>query len=374
MDLTNYDAPITDLTENREPYDTDADLRKAEGLLDKAAAVIRGGGLVAFPTETVYGLGADAFNDLAVKKIFEVKGRPQDNPMIVHISRAGDMRRLFSVLTPDMVRLADAFWPGPLTIVAPKNPVTPDTVTAGLDTVAVRLPGNRVALELIKRSGTPLAAPSANISGKPSPTRGKHVINDLSGLVDMILIGMDCRFGIESTVLDISGNTPLILRPGVIGPGEIESVLGKSVELHHSLSESCRQRDQTDTTPPNRGVTLAITADEGNVVIPSSPGMKYRHYAPDAELMILEGEQEKVRHEIKRLKTLNEKLGRNVGTIVFDENAFAVAAHDLFADLRSLDEEGVDLIIAGALSRRDNVGFAVMNRMIKAAGYNIVKV
>jgi L-threonylcarbamoyladenylate synthase len=309
--------------------------------------------------------------------------------MIVHISRAGDVRMLISELSPDMVRLMDAFWPGPLTIVTLKNPNVPDAVTAGLNTVAIRLPENKIASELIRRAGTPIAAPSANLSGKPSPTRGEHVLSDLFGLVDVILIGNNCKFGIESTVLDISGNRPVILRPGIIGPGEIASVLGKSVELHPSLYHSSDSAealtvsrsvsaDDDKAANADGGACDPTAADDDNATdadsVPRSPGMKYRHYAPKAEMIVLEGNPEMVRLELNRLKILNEKLGRRVGTILFEEDAFLNAAYSLFADLRALDDEGVDLIIAGAISQHDSVGFAVMNRMKKAAGYNIIKI
>jgi L-threonylcarbamoyladenylate synthase len=349
--------------------------REAKAQIAEAAEIIRSGGLVAFPTETVYGLGADAFNSEAVKRIYEVKGRPQDNPMIVHIARASDISRLSSSLSPDIIKLIDAFWPGPLTLVLKKKEEVPLAVTGGLNTVAVRLPDDGIALELIRSAGTPVAAPSANISGKPSPTRGDHVIVDLNGLIDAIIIGAECRIGIESTVLDVSGEIPVILRPGIVGTEDIEAVIDKEVKLHPALlANSALENSALENSKLENSAFADPKLSNSPEAPPKSPGMKYRHYAPEAEMMVLEGDRDRVRKEIDRLRQLNEGLGRKVGTILFEEKAFLEAAHDLFAELRALDETGVDLIIAGALSRKDSLGFAVMNRMMKAAGYNIVKV
>ncbi len=338
-------------------------LKPTKENIEKAAKIIRDGGLVAFPTETVYGLGADAMNADAVGRIYEAKGRPSDNPMIVHISRASDIGQLTRMLSPQIVEIIDNFWPGPLTIVVKKRPEVPDRTTGGLDTVAVRLPDNEIAQALISASCCPIAAPSANLSGGPSPTRAKDVIADMMGRVDAIIEGDDCRVGIESTVLDLSGEEPTILRPGIITAEAIEAALGREVKYDASLTEAA-QHVQLD---PANGV------DEADFQ-PKSPGMKYKHYAPKAEMLIVEGERNKVKSEIERLKTMNEKLGNSVGVILFEEKAFLEAAHDFFARLRDLDSEGVDMILAGALSDSDGVGFAVMNRMLKSAGYNIVKV
>lgn len=338
-------------------------LKPTKENIEKAAKIIRDGGLVAFPTETVYGLGADAMNADAVGRIYEAKGRPSDNPMIVHISRASDIGQLTRMLSPQIVEIIDNFWPGPLTIVVKKRPEVPDRTTGGLDTVAVRLPDNEIAQALISASCCPIAAPSANLSGGPSPTRAKDVIADMMGRVDAIIEGDDCRVGIESTVLDLSGDVPTILRPGIITAETIEAALGREVKYDASLTDAAKhvQLDPADG---------AAEAD----FQPKSPGMKYKHYAPKAEMLIVEGERSKVKAEIERLKTMNEKLGNSVGVILFEEKAFLEAAHDFFARLRDLDSEGVDMILAGALSDSDGVGFAVMNRMLKSAGYNIVKV
>ena len=319
--------------------------------IETAARIIRGGGLVAFPTETVYGLGANALDAEAVAKIYEAKGRPSDNPMIVHISRASEIGQLTRMLSEDIVTLIENFWPGPLTLVVKKRDEVPDRTTGGLDTVAVRMPDSKAALDLITIAGCPIAAPSANISGRPSPTRAEDVIADMDGKIDAIIAGDDCRVGIESTVIDMTGEVPTILRPGIITAENIEAALNKKVEYDRALIEG---------------------TEEG--VVPKSPGMKYKHYAPKADMLIVEGSRDKVKAEIQRLKGLNERLGNKVGVILFEEKAFIEAAHDFFAKLRDLDNEGVDMILAGAMSDSDGVGFAVMNRMLKSAGYNIAKV
>lgn len=332
--------------------------------ISEAASIIRRGGLVALPTETVYGLGADAFNSKAVADIYKAKGRPSDNPIIVHIARASDMGRLTPMLSADIVALVENFWPGPLTLVVKKKADVPDRTTGGLDTVAVRMPDSKAALDLITMADTPIAAPSANISGRPSPTRAKDVISDMDGKIDAILCGEDCRVGIESTVVDMTSDVPTILRPGIITAENIEAALGKKVKYDESL----RQDSNFHDLDPNAG------AGEADGFAPKSPGMKYRHYAPKAQMTVIEGQRDKVKQEIERLKGLNERLGLKVGVILFEERAFIEAAHDFFARLRDLDNEGVDLILAGALSDTDGVGFAVMNRMLKSAGYNIAKV
>ncbi|MBR2854121.1 MAG: threonylcarbamoyl-AMP synthase [Clostridia bacterium] len=329
----------------------------------KAAQIIRDGGLVAFPTETVYGLGADALNADAVAAVYEAKGRPSDNPMIVHIARASDIGQLTPMLSADIVAIIENFWPGPLTIVVKKKPEVPDRTTGGLDTVAVRMPDAKPALDLINISGCPIAAPSANLSGSPSPTRAKDVIADLDGRVDAIISGDDCRVGIESTVLDLTSEVPTILRPGIITAESIEAALGKKVIYDPSLKDA----EHHIAFDPAEGV-------QESDFRPKSPGMKYKHYAPKADMLVVEGQRDKVKSEIERLKGLNEKLGNKVGVILFEEKAFIEAAHDFFSRLRDLDREGVDLILAGALSDSDGVGFAVMNRMLKSAGYNIVRV
>lgn len=327
-------------------------LNTTESDIKQAADIIKRGGLVAFPTETVYGLGADALNAEAVGRVYEAKGRPSDNPMIVHIARASDIGQLTPMLSAEIVALIDNFWPGPLTMVLKKKDGVPDRTTGGLDTVAVRMPDSEAALRLITLSGCPIAAPSANLSGSPSPTRAKDVIADMDGRIDAIISGEDCRVGIESTVVDMTGETPVILRPGIITAENIEAAIGREVKYDEALLQRAESGDCT----------------------PKAPGMKYRHYAPKAQMTIIEGRRDRVKSEIERLKVLNERLGLKVGVILFEEQAFIEAAHDFFSKLRDLDNEGVDLILAGALSDKDGVGFAVMNRMFKSAGYNIARV
>jgi L-threonylcarbamoyladenylate synthase len=323
-----------------------------------AAEVIKEGGLVAFPTETVYGLGANALDEVAVKKVYEAKGRPSDNPMIVHISRASDIGQTTRMLSPDIVNLIDNFWPGPLTLIVKSKDAIPKVTRGGLETVGVRLPDNEIARKLIELSGVPIAAPSANISGRPSPTRVEDVIEDLDGKVDIILKGEDCRVGIESTVLDVSGDKLMILRPGFITAEQLEAAVGKEVVYDPTLNIDPRER----------------VANGEEELIPKAPGMKYKHYAPKADMLIVEGQRDKVKNEVLRLKALNEGLGNKVGVLLFEEQEFIQAAHDFFAKLRDLDHQEVDMIIAGALTDIDGVGFAVMNRMLKSAGYNIVRV
>jgi len=338
----------------------------------RAAEVLRKGGLVAFPTETVYGIGADAFNEDAIGRVYTAKGRPSDNPMIVHIAKAGDISLLSDRLSLQVVKLADAFWPGPLTMVLEKKDDVPLKVTGGLNTVGVRLPDSPVAIELIRLAGTPVAAPSANISGSPSPTKAEHVIKDLAGKVDVILAGPECRVGIESTVVDMTVDPPQVLRPGIITREDIEAELDIYVEIDSALLNMPTGSDSILVSKEDCPDLSGSVA--GPAGAPRSPGMKYQHYAPKAEMLVVEGTSEKVHSEIQRLKALNEKLGNKVGVLFFNEKDYLEAAHDFYKELRELDEKGVDLIIAGALPKDDGIGFAVMNRMMKAAGYNVVRV
>lgn len=327
--------------------------------IELAAKMLAEGKLVAFPTETVYGLGADALNGEAVGKVYAAKGRPSDNPMIVHIAEKEELGKLTPVVTPIMEALMNEFWPGPLTMVVKKLSGIPDVTTGGLDTVAVRMPSDKIARQLIKESGCPIAAPSANISGRPSPTKAKHVVEDLNERIDAIIMGHDCQVGIESTVVDASGNDVMVLRPGIITPKELEKALdklGKKVDLDPALFQN-RPRDVSE--PEFK---------------PKAPGMKYKHYAPKAEMVIISGEINKVKIEIDKIKSKKESEGKKVGIILFGENQYCEAAHDFFAKLRDFDDESVDLILAGALDTNNGVGFAVMNRMLKSAGYSIINV
>ena len=317
--------------------------------IQQAAEIIKEGGLVAFPTETVYGLGADALNPEAVGKVYAAKGRPSDNPMIVHISSKNDLSHLTFEITDDIRKLMDAFWPGPLTMVVPAAPVVPRVTTGGLDTVAVRMPSDPVAAALITSSETPIAAPSANLSGRPSPTSARHVIDDLDGRIDAIIQGGDCQVGIESTVVDMTGAVPAVLRPGIITAERLSQALGKTVEIDPAMNVK--------------------TAD----FKPKSPGMKYKHYAPKAEMIIYKGDREKVYLAMSEEKLRRTGYGQKVEIIMYDDSEPEKAAREFFAKLRASDEAGVDVILAAAM-REDGVGFAVMHRMFKSAGYNIVEV
>lgn len=325
-----------------------------------AGQVIRQGGLVAFPTETVYGLGADGLSPEAVGKIYEAKGRPSDNPMILHISSPLDLEKLTYEITSVTEALIQIFWPGPLTLVVKKRDIVPDEVTGGLNTVAVRMPNHEVALALIEEAGCPIAAPSANLSGKPSPTRAEDVWEDLSGKIDVLLDGEPCMVGIESTVVDVTvPGKVTVLRPGFITVKSIQEVL-KAFGLDE--------------------VQVHWGEETGPEEAPRSPGMKYRHYAPQAEMIVLEGPGEAVLAEMARIREEKEREPRGdgqtkkVGILFFQEVDPKEVAHDFFSRLRDLDRQGVDLILAAALESDDGVAYAVMNRMLKSAGYKVMKV
>ncbi|MBE6036129.1 MAG: threonylcarbamoyl-AMP synthase [Clostridiales bacterium] len=322
-----------------------------QGYLQKAGDILAAGGLVAFPTETVYGLGANALDPDAAAKIYEAKGRPSDNPLIVHIADVNSLFDLAEPVSEDALLLAEAFWPGPMTMILPKKDCIPDVTTGGLPTVAIRMPDSAAALELIRRAGCPVAAPSANLSGKPSPTHGEHVIHDMIGRIPMILWGRDCRVGIESTIIDLTQDTPAVLRPGFLTTAELAEVLGREVIVDPAILE---------TPSPD--------------LIPRAPGMKYKHYAPSAPMTIYRGSEDAVKQAIAEAKAAAEAEGKEAGIILFSPSAFEEAAHDLFADLREMDHRGVDLILAGALQSEDERGFAIMNRMLKSAGYHVVDV
>ena len=340
-----------------DPEDPDAAAIKA------AARVVRSGGLVAFPTETVYGLGADSFNSDAVKRIFAVKGRPPDNPLIVHVGSLDEVWLVASSVPEEAWRLVERVWPGPLTIVVPKAPELPRVVTGGLDTVAVRSPAHPVALRLIAESGTPIAAPSANPSGKPSPTRGEHVIKDLDCKIDVILDAGETFMGVESTVIDFTRDPPVLLRPGAFPVEEVERIIGVKVKV----------------LPESRGLA---SWDR-----PLAPGMKYRHYSPDTPLVLVDVDPSDrelvvslVREEALRAASRGRRVAilassnnvseyRGLGAQVLDlgplEN-LAIVARRLFHALRSLDEMGVDVGIVEPFPER-GVGLAIMNRLRKAS-------
>ena len=309
--------------------------------LESAAAILKGGGICAFPTETVYGLGANAFDENAVKKIFEAKGRPQDNPLIVHVWDRNQLDDICFV-TPVAEKLMDKFWGGPLTLILPKKESIPYSVTAGLETVAVRLPSHPVANALIRLSGLPIAAPSANLSGKPSPTRAAHVVADLDGRADCIIDGGDCLWGVESTVLDLTVSPPAVLRPGAVTKEEIAEVIGEVIY--------------------GTGVGA-----------PKSPGMKYTHYAPEAPVYIAEGEDalNRIFMEAKKYKNpgilyFQTEKPEGFKSVFAGKNEKEYAANLFFA-LREFDKMGVDVIFAIPPSE-GGMGDAVRNRLFKSAG------
>ncbi|HJH30191.1 MAG TPA: threonylcarbamoyl-AMP synthase [Methanosarcinaceae archaeon] len=333
-----------------------------EDTISRAAHILKQGGTVAFPTETVYGLGADALNPAAVRRIFEAKGRPADNPLIVHIASMDSLDRIATDIPPIAFELMDAFWPGPLTLVLMRKSAVPDITTGGLDTVAVRMPDNPVALALIREAGTPLAAPSANTSGRPSPTTAEHVISDLSGRIDAVIDGGAVEVGVESTVLDVTSDVPVILRPGGVGLEDIKKHVGEVVigYTDHAVGE-------------------------GEVV--RSPGMKYTHYSPKTKVVLVEGEGRAVAAKMSELVESYSEKNMRVGLLITDETAGYVcadevyslgkrdvpedAARSLFAGLRYLDGEDVDvsvsIIIVDGSVKCCGVGVAVLNRLRKAA-------
>ena len=332
------------------------------GDIIKAGAIIRRGGLVAFPTETVYGLGANALDAEAVKSVYAAKGRPSDNPMIVHIS---DLKGLYPLIRggaegiPETARkAASRIWPGPLTMIFRKSDIVPDATTGGLDTVAVRMPSNETARRLIAASDRPIAAPSANISGRPSPTTAEDVIEDMDGRIDAVIMGEQCDVGIESTVLDLTGEIPTILRPGVITAETLSEVLGCEVVYYKALLEK-----PAEIADPEDGV-----AD--TEFRPKSPGMKYRHYSPKARVRLVEDTGDGIWTKIRELELESERQGLKPAVIDYDDDE-RLAAHNLFADLRELDRQGYDIIYIRTLEE-SGLGFSVMNRMLKSAGYDIV--
>lgn len=333
--------------------------------MQEAAALIRAGELVAFPTETVYGLGADALRPEASRKIYEAKGRPSDNPLIVHIAEFEDLVSIAREVPRQAKLLADAFWPGPLTMIVWKNDRVPYETTGGMETVAVRMPDHPVALRLIRESGCLVAAPSANISGRPSPTEAAHVARDMDGRIPMILDGGAVGIGIESTIIDLTEETPMILRPGYITQEMLTDALGEEVRIDPGI----------------------IASDSGQK--PKAPGMKYKHYAPKADLILVEGETGKVIETINRLAGERRAAGKKVGIIATDEtmerydgadtvsigarsDEDAIARH-LYKLLREFDDRGADIIYSESFAT-PRIGQAIMNRLLKAAGHQIITV
>ena len=330
----------------------------------QAGDVIKRGGLVAFPTETVYGLGGDALNPDSSRKIYAAKGRPSDNPLIVHIADWNDIYKITTDI-PDSARLlADKFWPGPLTMILSKSEVVPKETTGGLNTVAVRMPVHLVAMNFIRAAGGYIAAPSANTSGKPSPTNAKYVIEDMLGKIDMIIDDGDVDIGLESTIVDLTGFVPMILRPGYITEEVLKEVLGEVAVDKTILSGDCKER-------------------------PKAPGMKYKHYAPKGDLTIVTGTEKNVIIKINDLVSLGQQKGEKVGVIGTDETIMKYRgdsiksvgsrmdeesiAHRLYAILREFDDEEVTLIYSESFDV-GGMGQAIMNRLLKAAGHQVLDV
>lgn len=334
-----------------------------EDNLLQAAGLLKKGELVAFPTETVYGLGADGLNSTAVAKIYQAKGRPSDNPLILHIADLEQLNNLVEVISPQAQILINKYWPGPLTIVFKRRENVPDIVTGGLDSVAVRMPDNEIARALIRMADSPLAAPSANTSGRPSPTSAKAVLDDLQGKIAAIVDGGECHIGLESTVIDCSDEVPVLLRPGAITLEMLRNDLGK--------------------------IVLDKALDDVNLK-PKAPGMKYKHYAPAAPLVLFESENsfnlvEKIKEECEKALA----SGKKVGVIVSNETAAQLPDNilkvaygpkhilkqiglNLYTSLRYYDKNKVDIIFAEGV-KRSGLGLAIMNRLDKASGHNIVK-
>lgn len=335
-----------------------------EAGIRRAGGILKRGGLVAFPTETVYGLGANALDKTAAKRIYRAKGRPSDNPLIVHIADWEDIFLIAREVPEQAKKLADAFWPGPLTMILKKTDAVPTATTGGLDTVAVRMPDHEIARALIRAGGGYVAAPSANTSGRPSPTTAQHVADDMDGRIEMIIDGGPSGIGLESTIVDLTEGTPVILRPGYINEQMLGQVLG------------CVETDR------------ALISDDDNIR-PKAPGMKYRHYAPKASLFIVEGETERVRQKINEMAMQYALRGERVGVIGTDESLgyyregivksigsrmdeISIAQH-LYAILRDFDELDVSAIYSESF-QTPQMGQAIMNRLIKAAGHQIINV
>lgn len=338
------------------------DIEKDAEALEEAARIIRAGGLVVFPTETVYGLGGNGLDPDAIRRIYAAKGRPSDNPVILHVAGQDNVSGIASVITPTAQRLLDAFWPGPLTIIFPRQAHIPDAATGGLDTIAIRCPSHPVAHEFLRLARVPVAAPSANISGRPSPTTAGEVAADMDGRVDMILDSGPCNIGVESTVVECGDDAVTILRPGGVTEAMLQQVVSRvSLDTH-------------------------LVTGQG---IPKAPGMKYRHYAPAAPMTVVTGSPEAVGDKITALYEAARTEGKCVGFLVSEElshrfpqeNMFiwghtgdkAALARELYTGLLSFDHKTIDLILAEGTDT-DGLGLAIMNRMKKAAGGNWIQV
>lgn len=332
--------------------------------IEEAGQIIRKGGLVAFPTETVYGLGGDGLNASSSGKIYAAKGRPSDNPLIIHIANMNALEKIVREVPEIAYKLAEQYWPGPLTMIFKKADCVPLETTGGLSTVAVRMPSNKIALALIEAAGGYVAAPSANLSGRPSPTLAQYVIQDMDGRIDMILDGGEADIGLESTIIDLSGDEPMILRPGYITEEMLSEVVGQ-VETDRTILEG------------------------NSDMAPKAPGMKYRHYAPKGSLTIVEGQQEAVTAFINGQLLERKKEGYRTGVIATDETVAVYLAdstksvgsrkdeeqiaRQLFRILREFDDEEIEVMYAESFECK-GVGQAIMNRLLKAAGHQVIQV
>lgn len=333
-------------------------------IIREAGSILKRGGLVAFPTETVYGLGANALDEKAAAKTYAAKGRPSDNPLIVHIARLEDLYEVAEHVPEKAETLARKFWPGPLTMIFEKTSIVPYGTTGGLETVAVRMPDDEIARALILAGGGYVSGPSANTSGRPSPTTAGHVMDDLNGKIEMILDGGAVHIGVESTIVDMTSEPPMILRPGAVTKEMLEKEIGQVLVDHAVL-------DADSKTPPK------------------APGMKYRHYAPKAELTVIEGELESVVSTIQKMagekeeqgyrtgiiateETVNRYSGSNIKCIGTREDESTVAAN-LYGILREFDADGTDYIYSESFDA-EGIGSAVMNRLLKAAGHRVIKI
>ena len=335
-------------------------------VIRRAGDILKRGGLVAFPTETVYGLGGDALNREAARKIYAAKGRPSNNPLIVHIADMEHLEAIAAEIPEKARKIASVWWPGPLTMIFNKKDIVPDATSGGLPTVAVRMPNHPIALELIRAAGGYIAAPSANTSGRPSPTIAEHVREDLDGKIEMILDGGEVRIGLESTIVDFTDEIPMMLRPGYINMEKLEEILGEVLIDPAILDENASEN-----------------------IRPKAPGMMYRHYAPKAQLTIVEGGEKEVVDRILELAAQSCREGKSVGIIAADETAESYKDYDvknigsretdkeiarrLFRVLREFDDEGTDVILSESFET-PRMGQAIMNRLLKAAGHRVIYV
>ncbi len=321
--------------------------------IETACQILKNGGVVGIPTETVYGLATDAFNPKAIEKIFGAKGRPQDNPLIVHIAEIETVYEIAKDIPKTALICAEKFWPGPLTIVLNKTNKIPDCVSAGLSTVAIRMPSNQTAREVISKSGLPLAAPSANISGSPSPTTAEHVVNDLDGKIDAVLMGENCNVGVESTVISLAGEKPVLLRPGGITLEQLREIL------------------------PDITVNKAVLSELESGETAACPGMKYKHYAPKTETFLVEGENfaDFVNQKSNAVAVCfaEEESDINIPKIIYGEKAHPeTLAQNIFSVLREVDNSGAKCAYIHA-PEKDGIGLAIYNRLIRAAAFKVIK-